>query len=176
MIRDDEIQRLIHYAKGLGVKITMHGKSNKDADGAWTLDGTEIHVYGVETQTKIDIVLTLIHELGHMVWFIHERERKWDLKFEEALDRQNLFDCDLSGTPAPKKLRKRIYENEVAATGWWHSIYKDTAMKFPLWKLELQRDFDTWQYEVYFKTGHFPTNKIKAQKLKELKSKYKETK
>lgn len=167
-IRDDEILRLIKYAEGMGVKVKFLSSKNHLADAEWTLDGTEINVYRGNSQTKTDIILSLIHEIGHHVWFIHKKNRQPDLKFEEALDRQNLFDSDLSLTPAPKKFRKKILDTEQDAIVWWDVIYKDTNLKIPLWKLEVAKRFDIWAYEVYYKTGFFPSRKDKKIKHKEL--------
>lgn len=172
MIRDDEINRLVSYAKGLGVKVTIYQKSNAIDSGQWLLDGTEIMIYSGKRKSKTDIILDLIHELGHQLHFIHEKDRLPDIKFEEAITRQNLFEEDLD-TPTPKHLRKKILDVELAGTTWWEVIYKDTNMKFPIWKLHMARDFDIWSYEFFHKNGSFPQRKDRQLKSKELLLKYK---
>jgi hypothetical protein len=159
----------VKYAEGLGVKVSFLNKAPNSRDAAgWRIDGSEILIYLDKNVSKIETILSLIHELGHHVWFIHQKDRKPDLKFEEALDRQNLFECDLSDTPAPKKLRKKILETEIAATAYWDIIYKDTNMKFAKWKLDVAMKFDIWVYEEYYKTGYFPSKKLGREKHKEL--------
>lgn len=172
-IRDDEINRLVKYAEGLGVKVKFFFTVNPLADAEWTLDGTEIRIYRKKHQSKTDIILSLVHEIGHHIWFIHKKDRQPDLKFEEALDRQNLFDTDLTATPAPKKFRKKILDTEKDATVWWDIIYKDTNLKIPKWKLDVAKKFDIWAYEVYYKTGFFPNKKEKKMKHKELTMEFK---
>lgn len=170
-IRDEEIQRLINYGKGLGVKIIIYNKSNPAADAQWSLDGTMIQVFAGPTKSKTDIILDLIHELGHHVWFIHEKDRQPDMKFDEAITRENLFQKDPS-TPTPKHLRKKIWDVEVAGTRWWDVIYKDTNVKIPIWKVEAEKEFDTWMYEMYYENGHFPVGKIKRDHYRKVQAKH----
>lgn len=171
MIRDEEIKRLIKYAEGLGLRVVF-SKSRSDDAAAWTTDGSEITIYSKNQGSKTEMVLSLVHELGHQLWYIHEKNRKPDLKFEQALDRQNLYEVDIHPTPPSKALRERIYKIEEASTHYWEVIYKDTGLKFPLWKLKLAMELDLWMYGEYVKTGHFPKRKEKKNKKKELKLKY----
>lgn len=170
--RDEEIQRLISYGKGLGVKVTIRTKTQKDNEAEWALDGTEINVFGGNDKSKTDIILDLIHELGHHLHFIHEKNRKPDIKFEEAITRENLFQVD-TDVPTPKHLRKKILDVEIAGTNWWQAIYKDTNIGIPLWKVEAAKSFDIWMYEMYYKTGSFPKRKEKIEKHKEVRDRFK---
>jgi len=172
LVRDEEIGRLIKYAQGLGVRVSFIA-SGDDAAG-WTVDGSEIYISRKHNRSKIDIVLSLIHEIAHQLYFIHEKNRQPDLKFEEALDRQNLFDYDLAETPAPKTHRKRILDVEVTSAEWWETIYKETNCSFPIWRLHAQKQFDLYQYQHYYKTGHFPNKKQKNLKFKEIRLHYKQ--
>lgn len=170
-IRDEEIKRLIHYAKGLGVRVVIYNKSHPDSAAEWLLDGSQIQIYAGKGTTKTDIILHLIHELGHHVWWIHEKDRQPDLKFDEAITRENLFKTE-TDTPTPKHLRKRIYDVEVAGTKWWESIYKETNIKIPMWKLQTAMEFDMWMYEVYYETGLFPKGKTHRDKYLEIRGKH----
>jgi hypothetical protein len=171
-IRDDEIERLKHYAKGLGVKVIIYNKDGEDA-AQWTLDGTLIQVFAGPGTSKTEIILSLIHELGHHVWFIHEKDRQQDLKFDQAITRENLVAEDDNEEVTPKNLRKKIYEVEKAGTGWWESIYKETNLKIPLWKLHAAMEFDIWMYEMYYETGLFPKGKLRYQHYLEVQRKHK---
>jgi hypothetical protein len=173
-IRDEEIKRLIHYAKGLGVRVIIYNKDDKIAQADWTLDGTLIRVYTGGTATKTDIILSLIHELGHQLWWIYLKNRQPDLKFEQAIERQNLFYEDSLDNPAPKDLRKKIFDVEKAGTDWWISIYKETAIKIPEWKLYAAMEFDMWMYEIYYEEGHFPKGMKKKKKYVEIQKKWRE--
>lgn len=170
-VRDEELKRLIHYAKAMSVRVTIYQKPNKDASAQWSLDGTQIEVYAGKGQTKTETLLDLIHELGHHVWFIHEKDRLPDLKFDEAITRENMYETD-PNNPTPKHLRKKIWDVELAGTAWWDVIYKDTNMKFPLWKLEAAKEFDMWMYEEYYETGVFPKGMRKRKKGIEIRRKH----
>lgn len=176
MVRDKEIERLIHYAKGLNVKVTLYQKSKKGTAAEWTVDGTEIRVYTNKSTSKTDVILRMIHELAHHVWFIHERDRQPDLKFIEAVDRECLVEQEKSKTPAPKHLRKKIYDMEKDSTAWWESIYKEVDIKVPIWKLYAEMEYDTWVYEVYYETGFTPKYKIREEKYREIYDKHRANK
>jgi hypothetical protein len=174
-IRDNEIQRLIHYAKGVGVKVVIYSKSKKGSEAEWTLDGTQISVYAGKNKSKTSVILDLIHEIGHQLTFIHERNRKPDMKFDEAISRENLYQVETS-IPTPKKLRKKIFDVELAGTAYWDIIVKDTDIKIPKWKIEASKEFDMWMYEMYYINGHFPKGKSKKDHWREVAAKHKNKK
>lgn len=160
-IRDVEIKRLISYAKGMHIKVLFKPYSiEESASASWSVDGSEIIIYEQSGISKTSIILSLIHELGHHLEFIHSHNRKPSTKLANALDSEEL-----------KKQRKVVLDYEIKSALWWESIYKETNMKFPFYKLSLQKDFDIWQYEVFYETGKFPTRSKGKQKLAELKSK-----
>lgn len=173
-IRDQEISRLVSYAEGMGVKVRFNNVS-KDNSAEWTLDGSLITIFTKTNKSKTETILSLIHELGHHVWFIHEKNRLPDLKFEEAIERENLFAEDLATTPAPRKLRNKILRCEVAGTKYWEAIWKETNIKLPKWKLYAAMEYDVWQYEIYARTGHFPKGPFKRNKLREIRDRHKAT-
>lgn len=173
MRRDDELKRLVKYAEGMGLKVKFSSAAVVKDAAEWAIDGSEIVIFTRNNDSKTEILLSMIHEIGHHVWFIHEKNRQPDLTFEKAIDRQNLFDEDLSDTPPPKKMRKKILDIEVAGTQYWEMIYKDTNMQFPIWKMYAAMEFDIWVYQNYFKTGHFPKNKEARAKFKEVRAKHK---
>lgn len=171
-VRDEEIKRLIHYGQGLGVKVTILSGKDKDNDGYWALDGTEILICAGNHDSKTELILSLIHELGHHVWFIHEKDRQPDFKFEEAIDRELLKEEE-KGNITPKHLRKKIYNVERASAEYWYVIYKDTGIQIPEWKLFAQREYDVWMYEEYYEKGEYPKGEQKRKKLKEIRKKWK---
>lgn len=164
-IRDEEIKRLVSYAQAMGTKVIFSQKSSGNDMASWLLDGTEITVYEKEHKTKIDLVLTLIHEIAHACEFIRNNNRQFDHKLEEAIGDEE----------EKKKHRKKMYEWEEKGLQWWEEIYRDVNCKFPIYKLYIAKDFDIWQYQVYYETGKFPSGKNKAQKYKDLKEKWRKT-
>jgi hypothetical protein len=172
MIREEELKRLIKYVEGMGIKVKMLSSNDERNSASWSLDGTLIEVHNSKSKAKIDLVLDMIHEISHHLWFIHQKERQLDLKFEEAIERQDLYEENGVSTPAPKKLRKKILSVEIAGTAYWETVYKETNMKFPIWKLHAQKEFDVWMYEMYYEVGRFPSSRDRKQKMKEINLKY----
>jgi|WetSurMetagenome_2_1015567.scaffolds.fasta_scaffold295017_1 hypothetical protein len=173
MIRDDEISRLIKYAEGLGLKVVFSYANEKHASAEWTLDGSEITIFKKNNWSKTETILSLIHELGHHLWFIHSKDRNPDLKFEEAIDKQNLTE-ELINKKTPKKLRKKILDVEIAGSDYWEIVVKDVNIKLPMWKIKVAKIFDIWQYEYFYENGTFPKYTVKKNKYKELIAQYKE--
>lgn len=164
-IRDQEIQRLINYAKGMGVKVIMYSRTNADCDAAWALDGTEIEIFDKNSKSKTDIILDLIHELGHHLWFIHVKDRNIDRKFEKALEK--------IGKSETKNDREKIYNEEMAATEWWDKIYKEADIKIPYWKLKCSKEMDMWMWKYYYENNFFPKTRTIRSKRKEILYKWK---
>lgn len=162
MKRDEEIQRLMRYAQGMGLSVRFKPYVKGSGDGGgWTTDGSEITVYVSSGDSKTDKILTLIHEIAHHKGFI-ENNRTLDPKMVEALEDED----------EKKRSRKRIYLDELSDTQYWEQIYKDTGCEFGLNKLYVQRDFDVWCYEFFYEEAKFPTCKAKKEKMRQLKDKY----
>jgi hypothetical protein len=174
-IRDREIQRLISYATGLGLEVIYDDTENSSTAASWALDGTEIIIFRntKPKQNKTDIILSLIHELGHHLHYIWEKNRKPDFKFDEAITREMLLENNEIQSPTPKHLRKKILDIEKAGALYWDTVYRDVGLQIPYWKLQTYKEFDVWQYDIYYRTGHFPSSATRTQKLKALTKKYK---
>ena len=172
-IRDREIQRLISYAVGLGLVVTYDDSENSVAAASWAIDGSEITIYTDPKQSKTDTILALIHEISHHLHWIWEKKRKPDFKFDEAITREMLLENNETTVPTPKHLRKKILDIERAGIAYWDSVYKDVGLKIPFWKVQMYKEFDIWQYEVYYKKGTFPARKVRLEKIKALTAKYK---
>lgn len=161
-IRDKEIQRLIKYAEGMNVSVLMEPYIPFSGDSAeWDSNGTRITIFIGKRDSKLYTILSLIHELGHHLEFVHSRNRV----FPERLN-------DAYINAASKLDKKMILDFERKSAEWWETIYKETDMKFPIYLLYKQREFDIWQYEVLYETGEFPTKNQMKIKLRELREKY----
>lgn len=165
MIRDREIDRLLKYCEALGIKVIF--VSNLDGSAEWTIDGSEIRIHKTRNKGKTELILTLIHELGHHLWFVYKKQRQPDIKFEEAITAQ-----ENRGQNTPKKLRKKILDIEREGIRYWDIVIKDVDIKIPSWKIEVSKEFDIWQYEVYYETAKFPVRAHRRVKLKELIAKF----
>jgi len=160
LIRDEELSRLIKYAQGMGLSVRFKPFIKGGSHAEWTTDGTEVTVFVQNGCTKLDKVLSLIHELGHQKAFI-DNERSISQKEDVALGK------DIHN----KAHRKIILDMELNASLYWEIIYRDTNCKFGLDKLEVQRQRDVWVYEYYYETGEWPTLKASVAKKRELKKK-----
>lgn len=162
MIRDEELKRLIKYAEGMGVSVKFkpYVKYSRN-DAEWALDGSEIVIYVKSKTSKIDKVLSLIHEISHHKAFI-DNGRINDPKVEEAIDDEE-----------KKRNRKKILDYEINDSVYWEDIYKDTNCQFDIKILHRQREYDIWNYEVYYELNRLPTHKECVAKRKELRKKYK---
>jgi len=169
LIRDEEIQRLVNYIKGLGLKVTFSSKDS-DSSAFWYLDNSEIVVCIGSNKTKIETVLSLLHEAGHALHNIYEKNREVDEDLEDALD--HVDEAEELGTDPKKRQRKIILNNEIAGTRYWDALYRETNMQFPLWRLEVAKEFDIYQYQVFYETGYYPTAKERKEKMKELTRKH----
>ena len=175
MIRDQELTRLTKYAQGMGIIVTFSNHRKPGAYADWTIDGSAITIYKHANATKIEKILSLIHELGHHLHFVHEKNRIPDIKFEEALDTvERILEEGLPLSEVPASRRKKILDIERSGTAYWEAIYKETNMKFPVYRLYLAMEYDLYQYEIYYETGKFPTKKENDKKRKELVLKYKD--
>ena len=162
-IRDDELKRLIQYARGLNASVSIRADfPGNSAAGSCTTDGREIIIYRSPKMSKIELIMTLTHEIGHLQYNIHNFNREPDASLEAALEQEE----------DKKRHRKVIYEYEKASAQWWDVIYKEVEMTFPFAWLERYRAFDVWQYEQWYLTGKWPTNKERLEKRKQLRRRY----
>jgi hypothetical protein len=162
-IRDDELNRLIRYAQGLGVSVRFKPyKPRSNVAAEWIADGSEITVYVTSRSSKTEKILSLIHELAHMKSFINN-DRELEPELEKAL---------LNEEPK-KRERHRIYMSEVRDSKYWEDIYKDTNCRFNVNKLHAHREFEIWQYEMFYENSKLPSKKEGKKKWKEIKNKYK---
>lgn len=162
-IRDRELQRLVNYLNGLNVKVIFSNAKNPETFAECSLDSTEITVYNRNHYSKTELLLSLLHETGHIQHSIWKKDRVLDEKLEEALDKQN----------SSKKARQKIYNDEKAAIGYWDIVIRDVDIKLSPKRIEFQKEFDLWVYEYFWKKGDFPTREVKRAKTKELRAKWK---
>jgi hypothetical protein len=166
-IRDQEIQRLLSYAKGLGVKVSFRQAKDTTVGAAeWYVDGSQINVYTWEGQPKTMLVLNIIHELGHHLHWI-KQNRKPDEQIIDALLREENKE---KGTVIDKKYRKLIYEDELEGMKYHDEIVKNVDIKVKPSIIEANKKLDAFIYQYYYETGKFPATKLVKQKLKEFKN------
>ena len=160
-IREKELERLVNYAKGLNISIKFKKDfPGNDAAGSCTTDAREIEIF--KSKSKIEIIMTCIHEIAHALFSIHEYDRVPPSALNEAF-------CSLEDK---KRERRIIYIYERDSAAYWDIIYKETEMSFPYYWLQRQRDFDVWQYLYWWQHGEWPSYEQKIAKRKKLRRKY----
>lgn len=161
-IRNEELKRIEKYAEGLGIKITYKKQKKTDPEADWTTDGTEITVYLRPRQSITQIILDIIHELGHhQAWVYNNRTTPISLDNALGRDKHN------------KKDRLAILKDEENGAAYHTMIYKELGLKIPQWKVELERDLSLEIYRYYAKNNEWPTVFWRKQKKKELIKRYK---
>lgn len=165
MVRDEEIKRLVWYARGMGVKVSFKRYEKRSRTFAWHIiedDEVQIIIYTQAQLSKMHYILTLIHELGHHKDFIAmgrtipHREGK-------------LFDKKILS----KKDRFLELQSEIRGTKYWEEIYRDVGCTFPIQKLFKQMEYDIWVYDFIHKNGCSPKMETVVKKKKrELRKKH----
>lgn len=155
-----QVGRLISYAKGLGLNVYFRDFKKGDPAAEWPLDGTEITLYIKKRQSKIQIIIALIHELAHHLDHIYTNDREYNHKLDAALDKND------------KKSRYIVYKNELNGMKFWETIYKETNLTFPIRKLYMEMEYDAYWYQIYYETGKGPTTKQLAEFRRQLRKKY----
>ena len=169
-IRDEEIARIRSYTEALGVKLIMRNKSSKVAAAEWRLDGSQITVWIIQPENKTETVLSLIHEMGHHLHWIHHKNREEDAKINEVYSRVEFSNKVTKSTEADRRI---VLNVEKAGATYWDVIVKDLNIKIPTWRIEVQKRFDVWQYEYYYENCCFPNRAERRAKMKALKKELK---
>lgn len=160
---DKEISRMEKYIAGLGIKLNKKMRQAKDSQckdyGAWSPH--EIDLYVNEHASKTELILTLLHEIGHQIHYMHND--KPQIPDEVMLPLETLT----------KAQRKKILDYERPGIELMPTIAIELAIKIPMYKVYIQSELDVWMYEVLYETGSYPKDKIKKLKKQDLLSKYK---
>jgi hypothetical protein len=171
MTRSEEIKRLEQYAKGLGADIIYRKPEKNNPDGAYIVVlntyKSKIVVFKDSRTTKKDLVLSIIHELGHLLSWIYNG-RKDPKELIEALQAESERKSD----PIPKNKRKLIYEMEKNDTKYWDGIVTELGLNISKNELKVHKLLDIWTYRMYYLNGDFPSAEKIGRKLKELTRKY----
>lgn len=171
-IRDDEIKKLEHYARGLGIKVTWtQYKRGSDVGASWVSDGSEIIICVRPRESKTAIILKFLHELAHHMAYVYSG-RVGDFKTDQALNAED--DRSPNDPILPKEQRKLIYIAERDDAQYRDQIYHEVGIKIPKYIFLADKALDIWIYYRYYLTGHFPTYRSIKKKKKELLKKYKE--
>lgn len=162
-VRDEEIKRLIYYAKSLGAKVNIRDYAHEDYAEVYFEPKYTININKKYHRNKTQLILTLLHELSHVKYAILN-----DFKFSDAfLD--EVWDAEKK----PKKASKEIAEFEIESLELMTNIASELNIKIPMKKILQQKEHDQFMYKKLAKTGQFPSSKEEINNWKKLREKYK---
>lgn len=143
---DSEIYRIERYIEGLGIKLVKYTKKNEEGDFAqWAPNEIDIYVY--THKTKINLILTMLHEIGHQIHYMHNQRP--EVPDEVMLPVETLT----------KAQRKKILDYERPGIQLMPTIAVELNLKIPMWKVYLQSELDLYMYETLYELGRYPTAK-----------------
>lgn len=159
-----EIDRVVKYAQGLGIKVTLRNITARSGNqGGWSIDPPCIFIY-TKGITKQDVLLSLLHELGHHHDWIETGRPDFQAVFEEECNRKE------DDPPLVQSKRGIIYRDEAQGISYMLGIADVLDLRTPpRWRIIAEMFYDRWNYKVYYLTGGAPTKeekKIKRDKLK----------
>lgn len=172
-VRDQELKRLIHYAKGLGIKVTLTPHKKHGPVATWIVDGSAIELFYRTRTSKTLLIFNFIHELAHHMAWVYNGRRE-DLKTNQALFAE--AERKESDPVISKSQRKLIYICERDDAAYREQVYQEVGIKIPRYKFNADKELDIWIYYRYYVTGGFPTIVSIKKKKRELLEKHKNDK
>jgi len=157
-IRQEEFDRVIKYAKGLGINVVRKRYKRNDPGGTYDHESQTIELYEWPGQSYTCKIFIMLHELGHHLDWVHIMQEGNSILLNKAWEREWERRPRVS-KPTPKYLRRHIYNSECKAIDYMAVIYKELRLNIPKWKLEYEMALDRWVYLRYYQTGDYPTNK-----------------
>lgn len=160
---DNELARIEKYIAGLGISLKKRVQSESNAqkanDATWSPNEIELFIH--KNEKKTSIILTMLHEIGHQLYYMHNERPEIP---DEVM---------LPTTRLTKAQRKKILDYERAGISLMPTIAIELNLKIPMWKVYAQTEFDIWIFEYFYEYGKYPLMKERNLKIKELKKLYK---
>jgi hypothetical protein len=163
-----ELKRVIKYAEGLGIKVTIKKALPTSPDAEWSTDGTEIWAYTRSTKSLTRLILDLLHELAHHMAFVYNN------RIVPPHKHAVLRKADEQESKLTKRERRSIYIDELHDSYYQEIVFNELNLKIPKYKMFVERDLSNWIYHEFYITGNYPNQKDTRLKRKELVKKYKE--
>jgi len=156
-----DIDKIIEFAKGLNVNIIFKDKSPEKTIALYYNKPPTIIIFKNKIKSRPDLILALLHELGHHLDYINTKKELHDAFLLE--DQRTKKD-----PPLPKKLRKHIYKEEISGIKLMPKIAKQLKLDIEKWKVIREMKLDIWVYRYYYENGNFPTIRENNLKNKQL--------
>ena len=172
-IRDDELKRVKKYAEGLGIKVYFKPYVRGTGDAEWDLDDQSITLFVRSKNSKTDLILTFLHELGHHLDWIYSGK-----KISKQVDNACIKLCDgpMLGyrLDLTQKERDLILQIELDGIHYMEVIYQELNLKIPYWKVKLAQHIDAYNYRMLAEESRFSTKKEGIKERKEMTEYYKD--
>lgn len=150
-----DFQRLKYFAKALGATVEVQSRSPKCDDlGYYVYDHKKPRIILIKTTrtTQLELVMTLLHEIGHMYhWAIIGRPHHDTVPSELSEDHSNLT----------KAQRGVILEWERAGINLMPRIWKMLNLSIPKHIMWADVETDLWVYKYFYKHGKYPELKAR---------------
>jgi len=173
-IRDKEIQRILKYGEGLGIKIEFKPYTDGIGGGSWGWVDRVIEVYLDGRESKTSIILILLHELGHC---LDHQYKEQTVSPEVVFAYMKLNEGKMYGLrdDLSQKERDIILKEELDGISYMELLYIELNLKIPKWKVKLAQELDSYDYTMLAKFGRFSSRtefkkrkKFLAKKMKAL--------
>lgn len=152
---DRDILKLKKFAKRLGLKIYTRPYSKHKGAADYTVN-SHINLFVSKSTTKTEIILSLLHELGHHLDWLNVKKVSKD----EDIAFETLVSGSMFGKRPDinKKYRKIIYQVEKSGIKYMDKIHKALNLEIPLYKVKHQQEIDLFDYKILYKKGRFATH------------------
>lgn len=149
--KDRDLKKLKDYANSLGLKVYTKPYS-RYTGAAEYVSGKYIIIFDKKT-TKTDIIMSLLHELGHHLDWLDQKNSK-DILI--ALDYLSKGPMQGKREDIPKKYRKVILQTERDGVRYMTKIHKLLELEVPIEAVKIQQYVDLFDYEFLYKYARFP--------------------
>lgn len=150
--KDRDIKKLKDYARSLGLKV-LSRPYNKFTGAAECDDYNKtITLFG--NPSKKQIILSLLHELGHYLDFLKNGNTK---KICEAFRLLNRGPMIGTRHDVSKKYRKTILQVEKNGIKYMTRIHKELKLEISVEHVKIQQKLDLFDYQFFYKEARFPT-------------------
>lgn len=150
-----DIKKLKAYAKSLGVRVLTKPYNRFTGSAEYDSQSNTIVVFKKSNTTKNDIIMALLHELGHK---LDDLENSHDEKeIAKALELLNSGPMVGSRLDIPKKYRAKILQTEKNGVKYMSKIHRMLKLETPFYLVKHQQELDLFDYRYLYKYGRFAT-------------------
>lgn len=168
-VRDRDLKKLKGYiiSRGLDLKVRPYSVFTGEAE---YVEGESITLFTNGRTNKTELILSLLHELGHHTDY---KVNPSTPEQDEALIALNSGQISGKRSDLSKKHRKIILNIETAGIKCWLKIHKELELEIPIWRVKYQQMIDLYAYQVLYHEGRFPT-RAEMREVRKRKSEFKE--